>query len=99
MRTKEIKKGIVYNPTIKNEILSYWAIPEESIIASSLRNDKPNLTFVVGSSSDITPRMPRDSSQMICSYELANMHSINTLYFSFDTTTGYRVLTQVPRLR
>ncbi len=93
-REKNIRKGIIYNNEIKNTpLFLYWATPEESIIASALSKDKPNLTFVVGWPDDISQRLPKDSYEMISAYGSWGIHSTNTRYFSFDTTASYQVMT------
>jgi len=91
MREKNIQKGFIYRQEMKQkEFLSYWATPQESIIASALSNDQPRLTFIVGDSSDISKRLPANNRQMLDAFELWDFGSVNKNYFSFDTTTNYQ---------
>ena len=97
MRQRNITKGIIY-AEIRTQVLSVWAIPEESLIASAIENDKPNLTFVVGSVKSISKIKADNRSQMISSYEAWDIDSTNRRYFDFDTTTNYQSI-QLPMMR
>jgi hypothetical protein len=89
MREKNIKKGVIYRQEMnQKEFLSYWATPQESIIASALSHDKPNLTFIVGDSTDISKRLPANT--MLDAFESWDIGGLNRHYFSFDTTTTYQ---------
>jgi hypothetical protein len=91
MREKNIKKGFVYTRELRQkEFLSYWATPQESIIASALLKDHPNLTFIVGDSTDISKRLPGNNRQMLDAFQLWDIGSLNKNYFSLDTTTNYQ---------
>ena len=91
MREKNIKKGFIYVQELRQkEFLSYWATPQESIIASALSHDKPNLTFIVGDSVDISKRLSGNKRQMLDAFKSWDIASLNKNYFSFDTTTNYQ---------
>jgi hypothetical protein len=93
MREQHLSKAIVHESERNKKILIMnWGTPCESIIASALRGDKPQQTFVVDKPENLANRMPPDSSYMIASFELMKNTSLNNFYFSIDTTANYQPL-------
>jgi hypothetical protein len=93
MRAKNIPKAIIYENELNKKILIMnWGIPAESMVASALRGDKPQLTFVVGEPGQIKARLPHTERQMIGSFENFYNWQLNQRYFLFDTTSSYRIL-------
>ena len=96
---KEMKEKNITKASIdRNDVdipyyLSDWSTPQESIIASALKKDKPQLTFIVANINDLNKRIPKKNDQMLGTYETWNIQSLNRRYFNFDTTTGYQKLT------
>jgi hypothetical protein len=95
MRTRNIRKGIIFRLEMKQkEYLSVWAVPQESMIASALSNDEPNLTFVVGGINELKKRLPRNNKQILDAYQFWDFESLNKDYFSFDTTAHYQQINE-----
>jgi hypothetical protein len=96
MREKNIQKGIINRKEVKwVSSLSYWATPQESILASALSNDQPRLTFIVSDSADISKRLPANNRQMLDAFELWDIGSVNKNYFAFDTIGNYQPIAPV----
>jgi hypothetical protein len=94
MRERQITKGIIYEDSTNRKVLMMnWGTPTESIIASALRGDKPQLTFVVDRPENLPGRMPVDTTQMISCFETLTNSSLNKNYFVFDSTKSYQVIT------
>jgi len=91
---KMTKAFIDINEISRPYYLSDWSTPQESIIASALSGDKPNLSFIVGDLNDIRTRLPSTPQQLLGSYEFWDLQSLNQKYFSFDTTSNYRQLSK-----
>lgn len=93
MRKKNIKKAIIYeNAANKKTLIMNWGAPTESIIASALAKENPQLSFVVGSPENLKQRNTADSSQMISCFENYTNQSMNRRYFTFDSTKQYQIL-------
>ncbi|HEY0355405.1 MAG TPA: hypothetical protein VGC29_04325 [Flavisolibacter sp.] len=93
MRKKDIRKGLVYETGEINKILVInWGVPQESLLASAIHGDDPQLTFVVGTRENLAERIPSDPGQAIGSFKIFNNDSLNARYFSIDTTSFYRVV-------
>lgn len=87
-----IHKGYVYKDAKTEEILIMsWGLPTESLIASSLRGDKPTRTFVTDSPEGIKQRMVAPSA-MIASFGPWHHSYLNPVYFSIDTTSNYQLI-------
>lgn len=93
MRQQRITKALIYEDEANKKILIMnWGTPTESMIASALKGDKPQLTFVIDKPDNLVHRMPPDPSSMISCFETYSNKSLNHFYFSIDTTAGYRVI-------
>jgi hypothetical protein len=93
MRDQNIRKAIIYENDQNNKVLIMnWGVPTESIIASALKKDEPQLTFVVGSPENIAVRMVTEPGQMISCFEVVTNSMLNRWYFRFDSTTTYQVI-------
>jgi hypothetical protein len=91
MRRQHTTKGIIYDTeTNKKLLLLNWGTPCESIIASALMGDKPQLTFVVDKPGNTMNRLPPNNEYMIASFEVLHYSFLNRRYFQFDTTSGYQ---------
>jgi hypothetical protein len=95
MKSKKIHKGYLYeNEENKRILIMNWGVPTESIIASALRKDHPQLSFVVDKPENISQRMPSYPGQMIAPFETISIESLNSHYFNFDTTAQYQFIEQ-----
>jgi hypothetical protein len=93
MREENITKGVIYeNEQINNLLLMNWGVPVESMVASALAKDKPQLTFIVGSPETITARMVHHPRQMISCFDTLTSKMLDPRYFQFDTTTLYKTI-------
>lgn len=94
MKAQDITKGYLYNTShIDNILLMNWGTPTESLIASALRGDKPNRTFVVDNPDGIKNRMVIISGKdMIASFGPWNYTVLNPYYFQIDTTNNYKII-------
>jgi len=98
MREKNIKKAFSYSQEIKQkEFLSYWATPQESIIASGLSNDQPRLTFIIADSTDLSKRLFVNNAQMLDAFRHWDIDKMNKNYFNFDTTSNYQHVVPINR--
>ncbi|HZH37594.1 MAG TPA: hypothetical protein VEX65_09975, partial [Flavisolibacter sp.] len=71
MRRQHTTKGIMYETeTNKKLLLLNWGTPCESIIASALKGDKPQLTFVVAKPGNTANRLPLNNEYMIAGFEV-----------------------------
>ena len=97
MRRQHTTKGIMYETeTNKKLLLLNWGTPCESIIASALKGDKPQLTFVVDKPGNTMNRLPLNNEYMIASFEVLHYSFLNRRYFQLDTTSGYQKLRVAP---
>jgi hypothetical protein len=97
MKEENIKKAYVDRDDIDRPYyLSDWSTPQESMIASALAKDKPQLTFIVAKIDDLNKRIPKTNQQMLGTYIAWDIQSLNNRYFSFDTTVGYQKMTLLP---
>jgi hypothetical protein len=93
MRDKNIKKAIIYENAENNRILLMnWGVPTESIIASALAKDQPQLTFVIGTPENIAGRMVSEPGHMISCFEVVTNDLLNPRYFHFDAASQYEVM-------
>jgi len=93
MREQGITKGIVYeNEENTKTLLMNWGSPTESMIASALAGDKPQLTFVVGTPENISQRMSEHPDRMISCFDIMAHAYLNKRYFNFDSTSTYQVV-------
>jgi hypothetical protein len=93
MREKNIPKAFVnINEINRPYYLSDWSTPQESMIASALHKDKPQLTFIVGNLDKLAKRIDSKKQQMLGTYELWGIDQLNNYYFSFDTTSIYQMV-------
>ncbi len=95
MKSKKIHKGYIYESEENKKILIMnWGVPTESIIASALRKDHPQMSFVVDKPENISQRMPAFTGQMIAPFETISIESLNPQYFNFDTSAQYQFIAQ-----
>lgn len=93
MEEKQITKAFVFeNSQNKKLLMLTWGTPIESIIASSLKGDSLQKTFVVEQKENLPGRMPSKEAYMISSFGTIDYKAINEEYFRFDTTASYQVL-------
>jgi hypothetical protein len=93
MKNKRITKGYVYrNEKVDKLLLMNWGVPTESLIASSLRGDKPVLTFIVDRPENIKNRLPDSEQEMISCFQSWNNNTLNHYYFQVDTTARYQLV-------
>jgi hypothetical protein len=97
MRRQHTTKGIIYETEInKKLLLPHWGTPCESIIASALKGDKPQLTFVVDKPGNTANRLPLNNEYMIASFEVLHYSFLNSRYFQLDTTSYYQKMRVTP---
>lgn len=93
MREKNITKAFVnINEINRPYYLSDWSTPQESMIASAMHKDKPQLSFIAGNLDELVKRIDSKKREMLGSYEPWGINQLNNYYFSFDTTSTYQVL-------
>lgn len=92
MERQGIYKGYVYrNDETEGILIMSWGLPTESMIASSLRGDKPNRTFFTDNREGIVKRSVA-SSMMIASFGPWDHQFFNPVYFNIDTTAKYQLI-------
>jgi hypothetical protein len=92
MKQKQVSKAIIpENETNRKILMSNWSQPSESMIASALNRDNPQLTFVVSNPDSITKRIPA-RNQIILDFETGNYDLLDQRYFNFDTSSNYQLL-------
>lgn len=90
MKDQGITKGYLYNnERIDKLLLINWGTPVESLLASALKGDKPNRTFVTDSPEGIKNRMVTSGKEMIGCFNTWNYAALNAYYFQIDTTSSY----------
>lgn len=98
MREQKITKGIIYeDSTLRNKLFMDWSAPAESLIASSLHGDHPNLTFIIARPDKIKERMPTDPHLMITTFDSWSDASLNKHYFQLDTASTYQLISITPK--
>ncbi len=73
-------------------LMMNWAVPYESMLASSLQHDDPNLTFTVSNSENLDAYKKADPHQMITEFESINNSALNKTYFNLDTSAHYQLV-------
>jgi hypothetical protein len=93
MKDQGVTKGYLYNnERIDKLLLINWGAPVESLLASALKGDKPNRTFVTDSPESIKNRMVTSGKDMIGCFNTWNYAALNPYYFQIDTTSGYTLI-------
>jgi hypothetical protein len=93
MKVQNITKGYLYNTAdVDNILLMNWGTPTESLIASALRGEKPNRTFVIDSPEGIKNRISSSEQEMISCFQSWNSNTLNRYYFHLDTTAHYQLI-------
>jgi hypothetical protein len=93
MQKQNSTKGLVHEiEANKKLLLLTWGTPVESLLASALQGESPQRTFVVDNPENFPQRLPANHATIIGSFEQIPFSTLNPTYFSFDTTTGYRLL-------
>jgi hypothetical protein len=92
MKAQGITKGYLYSTNhIDNILLMNWGAPTESLIASALRGEKPNRTFVIDNPEGIKNRMVT-GKDMIASFGPWSYTVLNPYYFQIDTISDYKLI-------
>jgi len=91
MRAQNINKAYILSTdmNVRETLILHWALPIESILASSLAGDKPRKTVTVLTESEVESRLPEENSRMISAFENIPWERTDTYYFPFDTTSNY----------
>jgi hypothetical protein len=92
MREKGLTKVILKkDKQIEDKALMDWGLPYESILASKLNGDKPQLTFLALSDNEIERNARPDNKTMINDWGFEDLS--NKFYFQIDTSRPYEALT------
>ncbi len=71
-----------------------WALPEESLLMSTMNGDQPTLTFFLIDPEDkITLNLITQPKEIYTSFDSRKGERLNNNYFRFDTSHPYRVMT------
>lgn len=90
MKDQGITKGYFYNnDRIDKLLLINWGTPVESLLASALKGDKPNRTFVTDSPEGVKNRMVTSGKDLIGCFNTWNYTVLNPYYFQIDTLSSY----------
>ena len=93
MKDQGITKGYLYdNERINKLLLINWGAPTESLLASALKGDKTNRTFVTDSPEGIKNRMVTSGKDMIGCFNTWNYTKLNPYYFQIDTLSSYKFI-------
>jgi hypothetical protein len=93
MQKQNSTKGLIHETEANKKLLLLtWGTPVESLVASAMQGENPQRTFVVGNPENLSQRLPTNQATIIGSFEQIPFSALNLTYFSFDTTTGYRLL-------
>lgn len=91
MEKQDIYKGYLYSdPTTDSLLLMSWGVPAESLLASALRGERPNRTFVIDTRENLEGRMVHDKDSMIACFKSWHYSFLDPKYFAIDTTGLYR---------
>lgn len=91
MKAQDITKGYLYESESLNKLLLInWGTPVESLLASALKRDKPNRTFVTDTPEGIKNRMVTSGKDMIYCFDTKNHTRLNPYYFQIDTISDYK---------
>jgi hypothetical protein len=91
MKAQGITKGYLYeNEHLNKLLLINWGAPVESLLASALKGDKPNRTFVTDTPEGIKNRMVTSGKDMIYCFNTKKYTKLNPYYFQIDTISGYK---------
>lgn len=94
MRAANLSKMVIYNrgeQELNDLLLMDWGLPTESMLASAIAGDEPQLTFVRMPQQEIW-RRPDVNTTMISCFENWKYEQLNADYFSFDTLSNYTII-------
>ena len=93
MRKKGIKKGLINeDEQTKKILIMSWGLPQESLLASALNGDDPQMTFISSTPEIIEKRLPERTSQIIGSFENLDNKKLNASYFNIETLGSYKLI-------
>ncbi|MGZ5286793.1 MAG: hypothetical protein ACXWB9_06400 [Flavisolibacter sp.] len=95
MKEQQITKGYIYEQEVHQEQLFLtWGLPSESLLASALRGEKPQRTFIITNGEILEWKKPVLTNEIMGSFENFKAASFNPRYFQIDTSSGYVELKQ-----
>ncbi len=93
MKQQDLHKGYLYrDEALKALLIADWALPAESLLASALKGDHPNLTFCVDTRENMNKRVTGNRKEIIDSFGPLSGNELNRFYFAIDTTSGYSLV-------
>jgi hypothetical protein len=101
MREKHITKALMpdNDKTVDSMLVMSWGLPVESIMLSKMDGDMPQNTIYIADTNSLNTLRNSGHDTLLASFEKRTMKNINSCYFSFDTSSPYKVITYTQLLR
>jgi hypothetical protein len=94
MQKKGITKlGIKEEKVLHDKWSQDWALPEESILLSAMKNEKPQRSFFILHDGMQSPEVLNDKTNFVGCFHNYSPTEMDAGYFSIDTTKTYTILT------